>query len=275
MLERVQDDILNLRTSGDEGAEEVEAGDCSIQVHSCHSPMREVEVLLDTAAWSSPLCSEKDASGIWSLGMCWLWRLISRPMRLLSGPCLTWTGGIRAASLTASRTGRSGGAPSWRMRSWPCSICRRQRFEASLVMDLLDKAPVRARFGMDEEAVRKVHAWVIEAGIRWGRDGRDKEEMGLPGFEENTWGFGLKRLLLGYAMAEGDGLFEGIAPLAGMDPASAELLGSFVDFVERLFAGSGHAQAGAGVGRMVTGAPLRSSTTCSLRTKRPFVSFCG
>jgi exodeoxyribonuclease V gamma subunit len=110
-----------------------------------------------------------------------------------------------------------------------------QRFEASLVMDLLDKAPVRARFGMVEEDVRKVHAWVTGASIRWGRDGRDKEEMGLPGFEENTWGFGLKRLLLGYAMSGGEELFEGIAPLAGMDPASAELLGSFVDFVERLF----------------------------------------
>jgi exodeoxyribonuclease V gamma subunit len=113
-----------------------------------------------------------------------------------------------------------------------------QRFEASLVMDLLDKAPVRSRFNMDEEAVRKAHTWVTDANIRWGRDGKEKEEMGLPGFEENTWGFGLKRLLLGYAMAGDDeGLFEGIAPLIDMDPASAELLGSFVDFVHRLFSG--------------------------------------
>ena len=113
-----------------------------------------------------------------------------------------------------------------------------QRFEASLVMDLLDKVPVRSRFGMNEEAVRKVHAWVTLANIRWGRDGKDKEEMGLPGFDENTWGFGLKRLLLGYAMAGGEeGLFEGIAPLIDMDPASAELLGSFVEFVHRLFSG--------------------------------------
>jgi len=112
-----------------------------------------------------------------------------------------------------------------------------QRFEASLVMDLLDKAPVRSRFGMDEEAVRKIHAWVTGANIRWGRDATDKEAMGLPGFEENTWGFGLKRLLLGYAMAgNGEGLFEGIAPLSDMDPASAELLGGFVDFVSRLSA---------------------------------------
>ena len=48
MLTKVQDDILNLRVPGEQGMIEVEPGDCSIQVHSCHSPMREVEVLLDT-----------------------------------------------------------------------------------------------------------------------------------------------------------------------------------------------------------------------------------
>ena len=114
-----------------------------------------------------------------------------------------------------------------------------QRFEASLVMDLLDKAPVRSRFNMDEEAVRKIHAWVTSSPTSGGAGtAGTKQEMGLPGFEENTWGFGLKRLLLGYAMAgRGEGLFEGIAPLSDMDPASAELLGSFVDFVHRLFSG--------------------------------------
>jgi exodeoxyribonuclease V gamma subunit len=110
-----------------------------------------------------------------------------------------------------------------------------RRFEASYVMDLLDREPVKARFGLDEGALRKIHAGVAGSGIRWGRDGREKEAMGLPGFEENTWEFGLKRLLLGYAMA-GDALFAGIAPMTEMDPASAALLGSFMEFVERLFA---------------------------------------
>jgi exodeoxyribonuclease V gamma subunit len=284
MLAKVQDDILNLRTTGDEGPDEVELGDCSIQVHSCHSPMREVEVLLDTllALFEGSDAQRSKTSGIGDTfdspspqSSPSLLRRSSPAAKAgqrgeeVKGTPLLAAGkrvieGLEPRDVLVMAPDIEAYAPFIRAvfdmdrddsRRIPYSISDRsfrrssqladalmavldlpgQRFEASLVMDLLDKAPVRARFGMDEEAVRKVHAWVSGANIRWGRDGRDKEEMGLPGFEENTWGFGLKRLLLGYAMAAGDGLFEGIAPLAGMDPASAELLGGFVDFVERLF----------------------------------------
>ena len=313
MLAKVQDDILNLRTTGDEGAEEVEPGDCSIQVHSCHSPMREVEVLLDTllalfeeseaprsktsgieGSFNSPSPQSSPAKGEEVKEGDAQRRKISdiqgqnNPPSPRSSPTRGEEGNVSPSPQSSSPRGEEDKviiegleprdvlvmapdieayAPFIRAvfdmagddsRRIPYSISDRsfrrssqladalmavldlagQRFEASLVMDLLDKEPVRARFGMDEEAVRKIHAWVTSANIRWGRDGKDKEEIGLPGFEENTWGFGLKRLLLGYAMAGGEEeLFDGIAPLTDMDPASAELLGSFVEFVHRLFSG--------------------------------------
>ncbi|MCE5275202.1 MAG: exodeoxyribonuclease V subunit gamma [Deltaproteobacteria bacterium] len=231
MLARVQADILNLRAPGEEGTVEVEKGDCSIQVHSCHSPMREVEVLLDSLL----SLFERDPN------------LEPRDVLVMAPDIEGYAPSIRAVfDLTGDDSRRmpySISDRSFRKSSQLADALMAvldfpgKRFEASLVMDLLDREPVRARFGMDEDAVRTVHAWVTGAGIRWGRDGRDKEEQGLPGFEENTWKFGLKRLLLGYAMAgEGEGLFEGIAPFPDMDPAEADLLGSFVDFVERLFA---------------------------------------
>ena len=279
MLGKVQADILNLKTPGEEGLAEVEPGDCSIQVHSCHSPMREVEVLLDTllklfenppSPRSSPARGEEvfgspspqsspprgeeeykeaarrgeeDKEGEESKE-----GLEPRDVLVMAPDIEAYAPFIRAVFDMAGDDSRripySISDRSFRRSSQLADALMAvldlagQRFEASLVMDLLDKEPVRARFGMDEEAVRKIHAWVTSANIRWGRDGKDKEEIDLPGFEENTWGFGLKRLLLGYAMAGGEeGLFDGIAPLTDMDPASAELLGSFVEFVHRLFSG--------------------------------------
>jgi exodeoxyribonuclease V gamma subunit len=230
MLTRVQDDILNLRPPGEEGPVPVEPDDRSIQVHSCHSPMREVEVLLDTLLD----LFEKDTT------------LEPRDVLVMAPDIETYAPMIRAVFDMGEED----------VRRIPYSISDRsirrssqladalmavldlpaQRFEASLVMDLLDRSPVRSRFNMDDEAIRKIHAWVTGTNIRWGRDGHDKEAMGLPGFEGNTWAFGLKRLLLGYAMAGGERLFAGIAPFEDMDPASAELLGAFLDFTERLFA---------------------------------------
>ncbi len=230
MLGRVQGDILNLRAPGSEGVLGVQEGDRSIQVHSCHSPMREVEVLLDTLLdlfETLPGLEPKDV-------------LVMAPDIEAYAPLIHAVFGMERDDpryLPYSISDRSFRRSS---RLADCLMAvldlASARLEASLVMDLLDRETVRARFGMDEDAVAKVQAWVAGTGIRWAKDGRHKEELGLPGFEENTWEFGLRRLLLGYAMAGGKSLFAGIAPHDEVDPSSAELLGSFLDFVERLFA---------------------------------------
>jgi len=230
MLAQVQADILNLRPPGGDGAREVKGNDRSIQVHSCHSPMREVEVLLDTLLD----LFERDPG------------LEPRDILVMAPDIEAYAPLIRAVfdmdRDDARRIPYSISDRSFRKSSRLADVLMAvldlagRRYEASLVMDLLDKEPVCRRFGIDEGDLGEIHAWVAGAGIRWGRDGKDKEDLGLPGYGENTWHFGLARLLLGYAMEGGAELFAGIAPFDGMDPGSAELLGRFADFVERLFA---------------------------------------
>jgi len=230
MLAQVQADILNLRLPGGGGVREVKGNDRSIQVHSCHSPMREVEVLLDTLL------------DLFERDPC----LEPRDILVMAPDIEAYAPLIRAVfdkdRDDACRIPYSISDRSFRRSSMLADALMAvidlagRRYEASMVMDLLDKEPVRRRFGVDEGDLGEIHAWVTGAGIRWGRDGKDKEDLGLPGYGENTWHFGLARLLLGYAMEGGDELFAGIAPFDGMDPGFAELLGRFADFVERLFA---------------------------------------
>ncbi len=47
LLSWLQTDILNLTTRGTEQKVAIDSHDRSVQIHSCHSPMREVEVLFD------------------------------------------------------------------------------------------------------------------------------------------------------------------------------------------------------------------------------------
>ena len=71
-------------------------------------------------------------------------------------------------------------------------------------LGLFEVAAVRERFGLDEAAVRQVQQWLAAAGVRWGLDATHRLSWGLPdgalGLEQNTWAFGLRRLLLGYAL---------------------------------------------------------------------------
>lgn len=79
-------------------------------------------------------------------------------------------------------------------------------------LGLFEVAAVRERFGLDEAAVRQVQQWLVAAGVRWGLDADHRLAWGLPagaqGLAQNTWAFGLRRLLLGYALGSSGALPE-------------------------------------------------------------------
>ena len=110
------------------------------------------------------------------------------------------------------------------------------RVTASEVLDLLALEPVRKQFSLTAEDLPRVQAWIGEAGIRWGVDAEHRRQCGQPPHGENTWRFGLDRLLLGRAMgADEDRMFGGVLPYGELDGDEAELLGRLVDFCETLF----------------------------------------
>ncbi len=90
------------------------------------------------------------------------------------------------------------------------------RFEMSRIDPLLDSQPLLKKMGMDEEDVMRIRNWFAKSGIKWGRDGGDREEFG--GFEEFSWQHGMDRMLLKFAL---DGFDESGQPawqFAGLDP---------------------------------------------------------
>ncbi|RUL78427.1 exodeoxyribonuclease V subunit gamma [Dyella choica] len=107
------------------------------------------------------------------------------------------------------------------------------RFTASDVLDLLDVPSLRRRFGIAEDDLPMLRRWIAEAGIRWGLDGLQKQTFGLPPEEQNSWRFGLRRMLLGYATGDGPSL-NGVAPYAEIGGLDAELIGPLSQLLETL-----------------------------------------
>jgi len=109
------------------------------------------------------------------------------------------------------------------------------RFGASQLMQLLEVPALRRRFGIDGEDLPQLRQWIAESGIRWGLDGRQRGGLGLPeGLEQNTWRFGMRRMMLGYAVGEG-AAFAGIEPygeVGGLDAARAGPLADLLDALE-------------------------------------------
>ena len=81
-----------------------------------------------------------------------------------------------------------------------------------------------------------IRRWVNDCAIRWGIDAQHRARLGLPAFAENSWRQGLDRMLLGCALRpQNRELFDGILPFDEIEGSDTEVLGNFVEFVERLF----------------------------------------
>lgn len=111
-----------------------------------------------------------------------------------------------------------------------------QRCRQSEVRDLLDVPAVAARFGLEEGDLPILGHWIEGASVRWGLDQRHRDGLGLGSAgEQNSWLFGIRRMLLGYASGAGRS-FAGIEPYSEVGGLDAALAGSLAELVESLLA---------------------------------------
>ena len=233
LLNCLQQDILFLRERGsaEGGKKEIDPADLSIQIHSCHSPMREVEVLQDL------LLSLFEAHP----------GLLPKDVMVMTPDIKTYAPYIQAVFSVPPDD------PRW----IPFSLADRgirqespvaevilglldlqgSRFGVSRVMALLESPPVQRRFSLAEEDLELIRRWIADTRIRWGIDRESRKALGLPDYPENTWGAGLERMLLGYALPRReDELFMGILPYDRIEGSEASVLGNFAHLANRLFA---------------------------------------
>jgi len=231
LLATIQSDIFHLRWRGkDMDKALVSEDDISIQLHSCHSPMREIEVLYNNLLF-----------------------LFERYRGLKPRDIIVMTPDIETYAPFISAV--FDGYHDERVKI-PYSIADRgavtespiinvflkilkllsSRFYASEVMDIIDDLHVKERFKLKDKDIEAILRWVVDTNIRWGIDEKHRETLGNPRFRDNTWQAGIERLLLGYSMfSKEEELFQGILAYNDMEGDYIETLGHFLEFLSPLF----------------------------------------
>jgi exodeoxyribonuclease V gamma subunit len=122
-------------------------------------------------------------------------------------------------------------AVDWLMRL-PQERCR-----LNDVRDLLDVPAIANRFRLTDADLPQLTAWMSGAGVRWGLHEAQRADLGLEACgEQNTWLFGLRRMLLGYAsgLVAAGTPFDGIEPYSEVGGLEAALAGSLAALVDAL-----------------------------------------
>ena len=102
------------------------------------------------------------------------------------------------------------------------------------VFSLLQMEPVRKQFSLDGDDVVRLFEACQKARICACIDDDHRRRLGLEPFFDNTWQFGLQRLVLGMAM-DSDLPFEGVSPVSAYAVSETLPAGQLMAFLDILF----------------------------------------
>jgi exodeoxyribonuclease V gamma subunit len=223
ILSVIQNDVLNLNNPSEKNSSLTM--DSSISIHSCHTPMREAEVLYDQ-----------------------LLGLIDNDPSLKPEQIIVMTPSVQTyapfvEAVFASRDHQIPYVIADRNLTETNVVAEilsalleipESRFEVNRVLALLDYESIRQHFSLNENDVAQVREWCIQTNIRWGIDAVMRQSLDLPDTLEHSWLAGIQRMLLGSVM-NSDALFNDILPYTEIEGSLTILLGRFVEFAQRLF----------------------------------------
>ncbi len=238
LLENLQQDILNLEDHAQLGIDEesfdhsgskfsMSADDQSVTFHSCHSAQREVEILQDRLL----SLFEQDPT------------LTPRDIIIMVADIDKYTPFIQAVfgNLSSARympfsiSDRKAGQAHPILQAFIALLDLPQsRFTTEQVLALLEVSAFADRFSIDESELNLLRRWVNESGIRWGLDDDNVQSFDLPITGQNTWQFGLSRMLVGYAMDSRNGPWRDILPYDESSGLAAQLAGKLAELMDAL-----------------------------------------
>lgn len=250
LLHGVQYDILQMETLGQPLGpnaslyQDIDArrtllpSDDSITLRSCHSALREVETLhdhlLELLSNNSDL-SPKDI-------------VIMMPDVAAYAPYIDAVFGTANSQYFADKNPQKGdyyipyaiadrGAAqeSPLINSFLSLLnINQSRFGLTDMIGILEVPAILRRFQLDDDELSLIRRWLDDANVRWGRSEHTRSQLGVQPFTQNSWAFGIKRLILGYAFNDDADIYRDTLMVQGIEGQSSQALGKLLNFLETI-----------------------------------------
>ncbi len=198
--------------------------DPSLQVHACHTRLREMQVLhdrlralLEDPRFDPPLQPREIAVLAPDIDPYVPYLQAVFGDRAAQGEHIPW-----ALADTSPLAGEPLAEVFVRLLGLPVS-----RFGLHEILDLLSSPPIATAAGLDEPALERLQGWLEAAGARWGLDAAHRAAHQAPRDDAYTWAFALDRLLLGYASGS-DGDIAGVAAWPELEGSALSALDAVI-----------------------------------------------
>lgn len=222
LLQQVQKRIFHLSPNTSDNRLSRQKNDRSLTFHSCHSPMREVEVLHDhllhlfrqdstlTPKDVVVMVADIDQYSPYIQAVFGQYQDNRQIPYSISDSKLTENDVLVAGFLSLL-------------------TLKESLFSAEEVLAFLDIPAIRQRFEIEQTDLARIRYWVDKAGIRFGFSKTAQNQ------NYNAWKSGLERMLLGYAMREDDGIWQDNVGFDASYGLKGQLTGLLAEFTEQLY----------------------------------------
>ena len=225
LLQHLQLDLLEHRPpSGDKFPIAAIERDRTLQIHACHTRMREVEVLHDQLRALFEEDSKLEPRDI----------AVMAPDINLYAPFIAAVfggaqGSPRFIPYTVADESALIAAPVADLVLRILDLGQ-SRLTSNDVLDLIALPPLMRRFDLDTESIDRLRDWIKAAGARWGLDAAHRARLGAPADDAFTWRFALDRLLLGHAAGD-DTDVAGVAPWPHLEGTALDALDALIELL--------------------------------------------
>ena len=231
LLAALHNDVLRLGQRLPEQRLAWQPDDRSLEVHSAHSPLREVQILHDQL-----LARFADDPSLKPDQVVVLTPDIERYAPFIESVFAS----NQQAKIPYSLADRQPQREFPLLDAFLALLGLPQsRFTAEDLMTLLEQPAIARRAGIAEQDLPLLYDWLGKAQIHWAWDDQHQDSLGLPANDTHSWQQGLDRLLLGFALPPGlagtaPPLLAGLPPLDLVEGSKGQLLGRLYSFVSLL-----------------------------------------
>ncbi len=226
LLEQVQRDIYQA-TIPNEKEEEIQDAnnDHSLEIHICHSAMRECQVLRDNLLRHLQDCPSLNPEDI----------IVLVPEISQYAPYIRAVFGQSNPRLPFNLNDTTvADEHPLTLTFLELLDLATSRFSRAQILDLARLPEVMQKFQLDDEDITFLEETFDTLKVYWGFSGKDKaDRLKLPAIDKNTWNQAFQRLMTGYARGNAQ-LWNSIAPLPLHSSRKAESIARFYQLLNTL-----------------------------------------
>jgi exodeoxyribonuclease V gamma subunit len=214
-LKSIQYDMLNLQLATDQHTDM--PMDDSIQIHACHSPIREVEVLYNQLLYALENNTDLQPDDI----------IIMMPNIEDYAPYIDAIFSNAETQLPFNLADQ----PATQLHNclqWVLNALQlpEQNYPSEAMIELLQHPDLQKQYQLTENDLERCQYWMAKTNIR--------QSIGKSTQDEHSWQQGLDRLLLGYALPS-ENFYADILPSPDLEGSLLDTFSRFHHFLQNLF----------------------------------------